>query len=143
VPRLARLVALVAIVMLVGVPAPPAGGEHVPYFRYIVLGYVKDARGQPVADAGVQLIRDRTGLAYTARTDTAGLFVVIARLGDESAGETLTLRIGDATTRITAHFDPANHVDERGTRVDLEAGRLLERPAWFRPTLAHFLATDR
>ena len=89
------------------------------------------------------MIRDKTGFSYLGETDAAGLFVIVARLGDESAGEGLTLRLGDARTRLTARFDPANHSDERGTRVDFEGARVVERRTWFRSTLANFLSTTR
>jgi hypothetical protein len=135
VPRLIR--ALLAGVVLLGVH--PAGGEHEIYYRYVVLGYVQDGHGAPLSAQTVELVRDRTGLAYRANTDTQGFFVVVARLGDESVGEMLRLQIGDRHTRLTARFDPANHVDDRGTRVDLVDGRFVERAAWFRSTLARFL----
>jgi hypothetical protein len=65
----------------------------------------------------------------------------VVRLGDESAGETLTLGVGKAATTITARFDPVNHSDDRGTRVDLEGTKFVERTAGFRPTLARFLGS--
>ncbi len=117
-----------------------AAAEHEVAYRYIVLGYVRDGRGLPVAGRTVELVRDRTGFAYRTGTDDQGFFLVIARLGDESAGETLTLRVGPWSRTITARFDPANHADERGTRVDLEGARFVERAAAFRPTLARYLA---
>jgi len=113
--------------------------EHEVQFRYTVIGYVKDARGRPLAGQAVELVRDRTGFSYLADTDAAGLFVLTARLADESNGETLTLRLGRVRTRVVARFDPANHAAERGTRVDVEAGRFVERTAWFRSTLANML----
>jgi hypothetical protein len=119
--------------------AYPASARHEVYYRYVVLGYVQDGQGSPQPDQTVELVRDRTGLAYRANTDAQGFFVVIARLGDESAGERLTLQVGDRRTHITARFDPANHVDDRGTRVDLVGGRFVERAASFRSTLARFL----
>lgn len=123
--------------------ALPAAGEHEIWYRYTVLGYVKDAQGRPRPDQRVELVRDRTGFSYLGDTDADGLYVIIARLGDESAGETLTLRIERATARLTARFDPTNHTDERGTRVDVEHGRVVERAAAFRATLAGFVGTTR
>ncbi len=117
----------------------PARAEHEVYYRYVVLGYVKDAKGNPAPGKTVELVRDRTGFSYLADTDAQGFFVLVARLGDESAGERLTLKVGPTRTRITARFDPANHVDARGTRVDLEGARFVERSAWFPSTLARFL----
>jgi hypothetical protein len=129
--------ALLAWLLVGGV----AGAEHEVYYRYSVLGYVKDARGQPLADRSVELVRDRTGYTYAARTDAQGLFILVARLGDESAGERLTLHVGRLTRSLTARFDPANHTDERGTRLDLQGTRFVERPGWFHRTLARVRET--
>lgn len=127
--------------LLVAVVAAPAVAEHEIFYRYTVLGYVKDAAGKPSPGQTVELIRDKTGFSYLGETDESGLFVIVARLGDESAGESLTLRLGTTRQRLVARFDAANHTDERGTRVDLEGARVLERPAWFRSTLATLLGT--
>jgi hypothetical protein len=119
--------------------AAPAGAEHEVYYRYVVLGYVKDARGKPLAGRQLELVRDKTGFSYLAETDAKGFYVLVARLGDESAGERLTLRVARASRTLTARFDPANHTDDRGTRVDLEGTKFVERAAWFRSTLAQAL----
>lgn len=133
-----RLVAgLVALALLT--TAVPAAAEHKVYFRYVVLGFVKDAKGKLVSGREVEVVRDKTGLVYPGVTDVHGFFMIVLRLGDESAGEALTLRVGKTTQTITARFDPGNHVDDRGTRVDLDGARFIERPAAFRPTLARFM----
>lgn len=119
--------------------AAVAAAEHEVYYRFVVLGYVKDARGHPVPGQPVELIRDKTGFSYLAETDEKGFYVVIARLADENVGETLTLKVGATVTRVTARFDPANHVDARGTRVDVTAGKPLERAVRFPSTLRYFL----
>lgn len=119
--------------------AVPAAGEHEIWFRYTVLGYVTDGRGQARAGERVELVRDRTSFAYLSETDAEGFYVIIARLGDESAGESLSLRLGKATVRLTAAFDPTNHTDERGTRVDFDGTGAVERAAAFRATLAKFV----
>jgi len=129
--------------LLVVVAAPAARAEHQIFYRYTVLGYVKDGAGKPRPAQRVELIRDKTGFSYLGDTDTSGLFVIVARLGDESAGESLTLRLGDTQVRVIARFDPANHTEERGTRVDLQGTRVLERPSWFRSTLTQFLGAPR
>jgi hypothetical protein len=123
-------------VVLLG--AGSAAAEHEVYYRYVVLGFVQDGQGAPLPARPVEIVRDRTGLAYRNATDGRGFFVLIVRLGDESAGEPLTLKVGEQQTRITARFDPNNHVDDRGTQVDLVNGRFVERPASFRATLARF-----
>jgi hypothetical protein len=120
--------------------AMPASAEHQIEYRYTVLGYVTDPAGRPVAGHTVELIRDKTGFSYLGTTGADGFFVIIARLGDESAGESLTLRRGTASVSLVARFDPSNHRDERGTRVDIEAARFVERPTSFQATLTKFLA---
>ena len=130
----ASLIALAVIVAAV-----PAPAEHEVYYRYTVLGYVRDSRGAPVNGRQVKIVRDKTGFAYLAETDTAGLYVLVLRLGDESAGERLTVHAGTASGRVTVQFDPANRTDERGTRLDLDHTRFVERTAWFPSTLALFL----
>lgn len=131
-----RVLAIGLQVMLI---AGTARAEHEVYYRYTVLGYVKDAKGQAIPALGVELIRDRTGFSYLGETDRNGLYIVIARLGDESVGETLTLRIGKARTPLKVQFEPKNHDDERGTRIDLQGTRWIERASWFRSTLARVL----
>jgi hypothetical protein len=117
-----------ALLLVVGggfVLGAVAQAEHEVYYRYVVFGYVKDARGQPVPGRTVELVRDKTGLPYRDQTDQQGLSVIVARLGDENAGEALTLRLGTLSIRVTAGFDPTNHVDDCGTRVDLVGDRFL------------------
>ena len=135
--RAGVLLSLVVLVMA----AAPAGAEHEVYYRYVVLGFVKDAKGGAVSGRELELIRDKTGFSYLAATDEKGFFLIIARLGDESAGEALTLRVGPAVARLTATFDPVNHRDDRGTRVDLEGAQFVERSALFRSTLVDALGT--
>ena len=135
-------VALAALAVLSALVASlPARAEHEVYYRYVVLGYVEAAGGGPLHDQRVEVVRDKTGFSYLGETDNDGLFVVVTRLGDESLGETLTLRVGARSTRLVARFDPTNHVDERGTRIDLVGDRFVERAAQFRATLARFLAS--
>jgi len=126
---------------IVGVPRR-AGAEHEVYYRFVVLGYVKDASGTPAAHRRVELVRDKTGFAYRNDTDPAGFFVLVARLGDESAGEPLTLRVGSATTRLTARFDPKDHATARGTRIAVVGTNFAEHPSWFASTLTQFLESS-
>ena len=126
----------VATVLVASAPR----AEHEIYYRYTVLGYVKDARGKPLSGREVKIIRDKTGFSYLGETDARGLYIVVLRLGDESIGEPLTVQVGSLTTKVTAHFEVHNRSDERGTRLDLDADRFAERPAWFTSTLALFLA---
>ena len=137
-----RAVAL-SLAVALALAAGPAAAEHEVFYRFTVLGFVKDARGQPLRGRTVELVRDKTGFSYLGETDAQGFYLVIARLGDESVGERLTLRVARASTKLTARFDPANHADERGTRVDVEGAKLVERSAWFRSTLAKALGDAR
>jgi hypothetical protein len=129
--------------VLLVVAASTATAEHEVFYRYTVLGYVKDAAGQPRPGQRLELTRDKTGFSYLGESDAAGLFVIVARLGDESAGESLTLRMGATELRLVASFDPANRTEERGTRIDLVGPRALERPAWFRATLTQLRGAPR
>jgi len=126
---------LTAALGFVALCATSVAAEHEIYYRFTVLGYVKDAHGKPVADAKVEVTRDKTDFKYLGETDDAGFYVVRVRLGDESRGETLTVRQGAHVRRVIAVFDPANMTDERGTRVDFDGAHSVERAARFQATL--------
>jgi hypothetical protein len=127
------------LIALVVAGAAVASAEHRAHFRYVVLGYVRDATGHPIVGQRVTLTRDRTGLQYLDETNDQGFYLIVARLEDQNIGERLTLRIGDLAIAVVARFDPQNHQDERGTRVDLVAGKPVERAAWFPSTLRQVL----
>jgi hypothetical protein len=133
------LATVLSVVLAVGV----ATAEHEIYYRYTVLGYVKDAKGKPVAGREITVVRDKTGFSYLGESDTRGLYVLVIRLGDESVGERLTIRAGNLATRVTVHFDVANRTEERGTRLDVDGARFVERSAWFPSTLALYLGATR
>lgn len=131
---------IVAIVLALGAAlVAPAAAEHEVYYRYTVLGYVKDAAGAPLAEQAVEVVRDKTGFAYRDATDERGFFMLVVRLGDESAGEGLTFHTGRVTAHVLARFDAANHTAERGTRLDVDGAHVVERRASFRSTLAHYV----
>ena len=124
-----HLVALVA----------PLAAEHAVEYRFVVLGYLQDAKGLPRPGVRIELTREKTGFSYLGETDESGLYVIVARLGDESLGEALRLRAGDRTIMLAARFDPANHALERGARWDFVDGRPVDRSPQFHETLARFL----
>lgn len=132
--------AALGALLAVGLVAPPALAEHEVQYRYTVLGYVKDAAGRPRKGVGLEITRQKTGLAYTGETDAAGLYVIVTRLADESRGEELLVRAGPASLRITTRLDPADHRNERGTRVDFTGAKVTERPDLFAATLKQFLS---
>ena len=101
-----HLVALTSVLASALVPVS-LQAEHEVFYRYTVLGYVKDARGHPVKGREVRLVREKTGFSYLGQTDHTGLYVVILRLGDESAGEAVTVSTGEAIrTRVRAWRTP-------------------------------------
>ena len=115
-------------------------GEHEVYYRYVVLGYVKDVKSSPLRGVTIELVREKTGFSYLAETDAEGFYMILSRLGDESAGERLRVKAGSLSTTIIARFDPQNHVVDRGTRLDFLGKKAVERPTWFASTLKRFLA---
>ena len=145
--RRAAFVALALAGALV-VVAPPAPGpiarearaEHQVSYRYVVLGYVTDAENRGRPRVRVELRREKTGFSYLGETDTDGFYVIVARLGDESAGESLHLRAEGQAMTLTARFDPADHATERGTRVDFTARKPVESPMAFAVTLKRYLS---
>lgn len=134
-----RIAIALAVVLGALLVAGASEAEHEVYYRYTVLGYVKDARGRPLPGREIKIVRDKTGFSYLGDTDANGLYVVVLRLGDESLRERLTVRTSALTTRIDVRFDVDNRTEERGTRLDVDGGRFVERPAWFRSTLALYL----
>jgi hypothetical protein len=130
---------LLAFFLVVAAPFC-SSAEHEVFYRYTVLGYVKDANSKPRSGVDVELVREKTGFSYLGETDGSGFYVIVTRLGDESAGERLRLRAGTQTVAITARFDPADHMRERGTRVDFVGARSVEVATDFAPTLRRFLA---
>ena len=105
-----------------------------------MLGYVTDAENRGRRGVRVELLREKTGFSYLGETDADGFYVIVARLGDESVGETLQLRAENQAMTVTVRFDPADHATERGTRVDFTARRPVESPTAFAVTLKRYLA---
>lgn len=136
IPRLGRRGVL--LLALLAWPAI-AFATHEPDHRYIVLGYVRDGAGKPLAGVEVRVVRERTGLAYPARTDGEGFYLVIVHLHDEDQGDALAVSTQGSRGRIVATFDPQDTRVERGTRVDIEGGRVVERRALFAKTLKEYL----
>jgi len=135
--------ALVAVALLTplgpGRIAGDARAEHQVSYRYVVLGYVTDAQNRGRPGVRVELRREKTGFSYLGETDAEGFYLIVARLGDESLGETLELRAANRAMTLTARFDPADHATERGTRVDFTARQPVESPTAFAVTLKRYL----
>lgn len=120
--------------------AMPAAATHAPDHRFIVLGFVTDAQGQPLANVPVALTRVKTGLVYRARSERDGLYLIVVHIHDEDEGESLELAAHGVTGRIRARFDPRDRRVERGTRADVRGRDLVEDRASFAETLRAFLA---
>ena len=133
------LLGIVLAVALGVLVTAPALAEHEPQYRYTVLGYVKDASGNPRKGVGLEVIRQKTGFAYVGETDASGLYVIVTRLADENRSDRLLVRAGPASLMIAARFEPADHNTERGTQVDFTGSRVTERPELFAATLKRFL----
>src|SRR5262249_32206115 len=58
--------------LLLLLTASAASAEHETYYRFTVLGYVKDAAGKRGAGIPVELIREKTGFSYLGETDSSG-----------------------------------------------------------------------
>jgi hypothetical protein len=132
-------VCLAVLGILVAAARPAAEATHQPDHRFIVLGFVTDAQGRPVPEAAVVVTRVRTGLEYATRTEPDGFYLVVVHLHDEDEGERLHVRGTGASGEIRARYDVAQRKVERGTRVDLRAGGLVELRAAFAETLRAYL----
>jgi hypothetical protein len=143
--RGAALLALALVAVALLTPLGPGrivgdvGAEHQVSYRYVVLGYVTDAQSRGRPGVRVELRREKTGFSYLGETDAEGFYLIVARLGDESLGETLDLRAANQGMTLTARFDPADHATERGTRVDFTARQPVESPTAFAVTLKRYL----
>jgi len=123
---------------LVAVPVR-AAATHAVDHRSIVLGYVGDAGGEPIRQAVVRVVREKTGFAYEARTGADGFYVVTAHLHDDDVLDPLLVNVGRAAIRTQARFNPLNVRRHRGTRVDFTAGEGRERQDNFTDALERYL----
>jgi len=128
---------LLALVLALG---PAADAMHAPDHRFILIGFVTDAAGRPLAGAPVVVTRLKTGLPSRTRTERDGLYMVVVHLHDEDEGEPLGLSAAGASGEVRARFDARDKRVERGTRVDVRAGALVEDRRLFAETLRAYLA---
>jgi hypothetical protein len=136
--RLRDALLLPALLPLLTVAAP-AAATHAPDHRFIVIGFVTDADGQPLARVPVVVTRLKTGLPHRTRTEADGLYVVVVHLHDDDEGERLSVTASGATGEIVARYDVSDKRVERGTRVDVRGGALAEDRRAFAETLRAFL----
>ena len=117
-----------------------ASATHSPDTRFTVLGFVRDHAGSPMRDRPVQVVRERTGLAFRGKSDGAGFYVVVVWVRDEDRGDRLRVETGGASLVVLAMFDPSDRKTERGTRVDFTGSHAVERREAFRATLDRWLS---
>jgi hypothetical protein len=132
------VVPMLALVLVVG--ALPADATHLPDHRFLVLGFVTDGEGRPVAGARVVVTRLKTGLEHPTTTERDGFYLVVLHLHDENQGEQLGLDAKGVKGEVRARFDPHDKKVERGTRVDVRADRLVENRSAFAETLRSYLS---
>lgn len=133
-------VPMVALGLVLVLASPPADATHLPDHRFLVLGFVTDGEGRPVAGARVLVTRLKTGLEYPTTTERDGLYLVVLHLHDEDEGERLGFEAKDVKGELRARFDSRDKKVERGTRVDVRDGRLVENRSAFAETLRAYLS---
>jgi hypothetical protein len=131
---------ILALVLVLALAGPPAGATHLPDHRFLVLGFVTDGEGRPIAGARVVLIRLKTGLEYPTTTERDGFYLVVLHLHDENEGERLGFDAKGVKGELRARFDTRDKKVERGTRVDVRADRLVENRSAFAETLRSYLS---
>lgn len=136
-PALATVAASVVALTLSLATAVEA--THEVNHRYVVLGDVRDATGHPLARTVVRVVREKTGLAHEARTDSDGFYLVILHLHDEDVLEPLRVTAGRATLRVEARFSPLDPRTPRGTKVDVIDGVARERQEEFAAALERYM----
>ena len=112
---------------------------HLPDHRFLVLGFVTDGEGRPIAGAKVIVTRLKTGLEYPTTTERDGFYLVVLHLHDEDEGERLGFDARGTKGEVRARFDKRDKKVERGTRVDVRADRLMENRPAFAETLRAYL----
>jgi hypothetical protein len=134
------LVPILALALATVLATPPAAATHLPDHRFLVLGFVTDGEGRPIAGAKVVVIRLKTGLEHPTTTERDGFYLVILHLHDENEGEQLGLDARGVKGEVRVRFDARDTKVERGTRVDVRADRLVENRPAFAETLRTYLS---
>lgn len=108
-PAMFRVAVLFVLMILL---AGAASAEHEADHRYIVQGYVLDARENPKADLTVAVTADE-GLLGETMTDRRGFYRVRLHLHNTDLGRELTVKAGDREARVEVAFDPADTGTDR------------------------------
>jgi hypothetical protein len=134
------LLLALALALTLARTVPLAEATHLPDHRFLVLGFVTDIEGRPLAGARIVVTRLKTGLEYPTTTERDGFYLVVLHLHDEDEGERLGLNLRGVKGEVRARFDIRDKKVERGTRVDVRADRLLENREAFAETLRAYLS---
>jgi hypothetical protein len=140
VPTMGAVIPFLVLVLVVVPAGPPADATHLPDHRFLVLGFVTDMNGRPIASVRVVVTRLKTGLEYPTTTEPDGFYLVIVHLHDENEGERLGVDVKNVKGEIRARFDTSDKKIERGTRVDVRGDRLVETRPAFAETLRAYLS---
>jgi hypothetical protein len=135
-----RSVAPVLALVLTALVAPPAVATHLPDHRFVVLGFVTDGEGRPIAGARVVVTRLKTGLEHPTTTERDGFYLAVLHLHDEDEGERLNVDAKGVNSEVRVRFNVRDKKVERGTRVDLRADRFIENRPAFAETLRSYLS---
>ncbi|MGH7256487.1 MAG: c-type cytochrome, partial [Nitrospirales bacterium] len=87
---------------------------------FTVYGFVRDAKGQPVADVEVTARPMKEhGRGKSVKTDQAGYYEVFLHMHNEDAGKEIQVSAAGAQKEIVADYDPKDKVTKRQASVDL------------------------
>jgi len=139
VPLAARS-AVTMVALALALAGRTAGATHLPDHRFLVLGFVTDSEGHPIAGARVIVTRLKTGAEYPTSTEQDGFYLVILHLHDEDEGERIAIDAKGVKGELRARFEVSNKKVERGTRVDVRGDRLVETRSAFAETLRDYLS---
>lgn len=103
----------------VGTPRPVFVKTKVEH-GFIVYGYVRDGKGNPVPNTEVQAkpVKDHAEPG-SGKTNPQGYYEIFLHLHNEDAGTKIVVSSGSARKEITANYDPNDKVTKRQASVDL------------------------
>ena len=86
---------------------------------FIVYGYVRDAKGQPIPNMKVAARSANDGSHVTsATTNGQGYYEAFLHLHNADAGATILVSTGDKKKELTANFDPSDKMTKRQAAMD-------------------------
>lgn len=90
---------------------------------FIVYGYVRDNRGNPIANAEVQAKPLKKDVHVgSQKTNQEGYYEIFLHLHNEDSGTKIIVSAGGAQKEVVATYDPNDKVTKRQAAVDLSVG---------------------